>query len=71
MSIEPLQVKIKRAAELLDYSERTIYRLIDAGELDAVGSGTRRRIPVASIHAYMERNRGQGGDHGEGEAARR
>lgn len=65
MSTEPLQVKIKRAAKLLDYSERTIYRLIGAGELDAVGSGTRRRIPVASIHAYMERNRAQAGDYGK------
>lgn len=53
----PKQVKIARAAQLLDYSEKTIDRLIRSGELVAVGSGRLRRVEYASIVAYIERHR--------------
>jgi excisionase family DNA binding protein len=52
-----LQVSVKRAAELLDYSTRTIYRLIAAGELETTGSGQLLRITYDSIVAYQERIR--------------
>ncbi len=57
--LTPLQVKIARAARLLDCSERTVTRLLDTGELVAVGSGRLRRIEYASIIAYIERHRKQ------------
>lgn len=55
--LEPLQVKIATAAKLLDYNIRTVYRLIDRGELETVGQGRLRRITVTSLRAYQQRNR--------------
>jgi excisionase family DNA binding protein len=51
----PLQVSIKHAAEILDYSVRTVYRLIERGELETTGKGQLLRITYASIVAYQER----------------
>ena len=53
----PLQVSVKHAAEILDFSPRTIYRLIERGELETTGSGQLLRITYASILAYQERAR--------------
>lgn len=52
---ERLQVSVKRAAELLDYSTRTIYRLIANGELHTTGRGQLLRITYESILAYQTR----------------
>lgn len=52
-----LQVSVKRAAELLDYSTRTIYRLIAAGELETTGRGQLLRIDYQSLIAYQTRIR--------------
>ena len=52
-----LQHSVKHAADLLDYSTRTIYRLIDKGELDTTGSGQLLRITDESIRAYQDRIR--------------
>lgn len=52
-----LQVSVKRAAELLDYSTRTVYRLIEKGELETTGSGQLLRIDYASLLAYQDRIR--------------
>ena len=51
-----IQVPIREAARLLDYHERTIHRLIQRGELHAVGQGRLRRIPLSSIRDYQKRN---------------
>lgn len=55
----PLQVSVKHAAELLDYSPRTVYRLIDKGEIETTGSGQLLRITYESILRYQERIRNQ------------
>jgi excisionase family DNA binding protein len=55
----PLQVKITRAAQLLDCSEKTVDRLIKSGELAVVGSGRLRRVEYASIIEYIARHRKQ------------
>jgi excisionase family DNA binding protein len=54
---ERMQHSVKHAAELLDYSIRTIYRLIDQGKLETTGSGQLLRITDESIRAYQERIR--------------
>lgn len=54
---EPLQVSITEAGRLLAYNARTIRRLIDRGELTAVGTGRLRRIPMQSLYDYQQRNR--------------
>lgn len=57
IELEPLQVKIRDAARLLGFDERTIRRLIERKELDATGHGQNRRVIMASLRAYIERNR--------------
>lgn len=54
---EPLQVTIREAAALLSYDERTVRRLVARGELRAVGQGRLRRIALADIRDWQERNR--------------
>ena len=56
-SREPLQVTIREAAALLSYDERTVRRLVERGELRAVGRGRLRRIALADIRDWQERNR--------------
>jgi len=51
------QVKITKAADLLGFNERTVRRLIERGELPAIGRGRLRRIRLSDIAAYQERNR--------------
>jgi excisionase family DNA binding protein len=50
------QVPIREAARLVSYNEHTIHRLIERGELHAVGRGKLRRIPLSSIRDYRQRN---------------
>jgi excisionase family DNA binding protein len=51
------QVTMRQAAEILGVHERTIRRLLQAGELSAVGRGRLTRIPLRDIAAYQQRNR--------------
>lgn len=51
---EPLQVKVKEAARLLDYNPQTIRRLIRAGKLQTTGRAAGLRVTMASIKAYVE-----------------
>jgi excisionase family DNA binding protein len=55
------QLSVDEAAEFLNYSRRTIYRMMDTGEIPYVGQGRLRRVPVADLIAHQERNR-QGGE---------
>ena len=50
---QPLAVTIHDAARMLSYNERTIRRLIERGELAAVGRGRLRRVPVSSLLDYL------------------
>lgn len=50
----PVAVEPAVAAEMLDVSERTVYRLMGDGTLPYVQLTSRiRRIPVAAIHALL------------------
>lgn len=55
--LEPLQIRIQEAARLLGYDERTIRRLIARGELRAIGRGRLRRIALADLRDWQDRNR--------------
>ena len=50
------QVTVQQAAEQLGYSEKTIRRLIQRGEIRAVGRGRMMRIPISEIRAWQQRN---------------
>jgi len=50
-----LAVSVKKATQLLDLSERAIYRLIETGELQSYHSGRSRKVTFQSIRDYIER----------------
>lgn len=54
--LEPLQVTINEAARLLAYDSRTIRRLVTRGEIEVVGEGRMRRVPVQSLRDYQQRH---------------
>jgi len=48
---------VAEVAKNLAFDPKTIHRLIAEGELEAVGSGQRLRIPMVSVRAYIMRHR--------------
>ena len=56
MKPERLQVTIGEAAEMLGYCVSTIYNLLSRNELRSVGRGKMRRIPIAELKAWQQRN---------------
>jgi excisionase family DNA binding protein len=55
-TLERLQVSIREAARLLSFSERTVYALLERGELRSVGQGRLRRIPVDELRRWQQRH---------------
>jgi excisionase family DNA binding protein len=51
--INPL-LTIPQAAFLLNVSRRTVYRLIDAGNLERVKIGRSARVTAASLNLYLK-----------------
>jgi excisionase family DNA binding protein len=60
-AVEPLLVRVEEAARILSLSRSTIYEMMDAGELPSIRRGTARRIPVAALHAWVNRQIGSSG----------
>lgn len=50
----PLQVTITQAAAMLSYSRKTIYTLLQRGEIRSVGTGQGRRIPVSELERWQK-----------------
>jgi excisionase family DNA binding protein len=55
VALEPLLVRVEEAARLLSLSRSTIYEMLDRGELPSVRCGAARRIPLAALRAWVER----------------
>lgn len=55
-NLEPLQVTIGEAAQLLSYTYRQIQYMLERGELRSVGHGRGRRVIMQSIREWQERN---------------
>lgn len=51
--MKPLVFDIDEAAALLKRHRRTVYRMIDRGELRSVTYGGRKSIPVAEINRLV------------------
>ena len=51
----PLLVTPVEAARLLSVDRTTIYRLLIAGDIQAISIGRARRVVVASLHDYIVR----------------
>lgn len=54
------------AAQLGDVSTRTVYRLMDAGELESVKIGGRRGVPHEALVEFIARQRANPSTDGEG-----
>jgi excisionase family DNA binding protein len=64
----PLLLTVKEAAALIGIGRSTLYRLMEAGEVDSVHIGTSRRIPLQSAYAFVERVTGSTINHHPGRA---
>ena len=53
--IDPLLVRVEEAARLLSLSRSMIYEMMNSGELPSVRCGTARRIPLAALRLWVER----------------
>jgi len=52
-----LLISKRDVAAMLDVSEKTVSRLINAGELPVVQIGRIKRIEVSQLHEFVERKR--------------
>ena len=59
---DPLIVKPREARRLLSVSQRRLYELLNAGELESFKDGASRKITVESIRAYVSRKLGKAED---------
>src|SRR5262245_9807739 len=55
---QKIAVRIKTAADMLEYDNSTIRRYIRRGDLEATGSGRGRRVTMRSIEALVNGERG-------------
>ena len=53
--VEPLSVAPKKACIVIDCSMTRLYELLNAGEIKSYRDGKARKIVVASLQAYVER----------------
>ena len=54
-AVQPLLLTIPDAAAVLAIGRTTVYELIGSGAISVVHIGRSTRIPVASIHDFVER----------------
>lgn len=54
-ALGPIVVKVPKACEMLSASKTRLYELLAAGEIASIRDGKMRKILVASIHAYVDR----------------
>ena len=58
-ALDRLTVRVDDAAHLLSVSRAALYRLLASGEIEASKSGHKTMVIVASLEAFIERNRVQ------------
>lgn len=65
IELQKLLVSVRKAAEILDLSERVVYELCYARELESVKVGPKkwiRRITYESLNRYVEKARQETGE---------
>lgn len=59
--IKPLAVSTSTAADMIDVSRPTLYRLLRTGEIPSFQLGSRRLIPTSGLAAWVEQQTKNGG----------
>jgi hypothetical protein len=52
---EPLAVSVKKGCAIIDSGPTRLYELINSGEIESYRDGKSRKVVVASLKAYVER----------------
>lgn len=52
--IDPIFISVKGAAEVLDTTPWSVYKLLDAGVIESKYMGSRRKVVVESLRQYAE-----------------
>ena len=52
-----LLLSVEVAAERLDIGRTLLYELIDAGQVQTIHVGRLHKVPIESLHEYVERQR--------------
>jgi excisionase family DNA binding protein len=60
----PLLLTVEQAARLLNLGRTCTYREVMCGALPSIRLGHARRIPLSSLHAYIERKLAEAKDGG-------
>ncbi|WP_375392015.1 helix-turn-helix domain-containing protein [uncultured Sphingomonas sp.] len=55
---EPICVRVNDAARMIGIGRTKLYELIAAGEVETVKLGKSTRVPIASLHDLVRRQRG-------------
>jgi excisionase family DNA binding protein len=58
-SLEPITVRIPEATRLLGISRSRVYELITSGDIEVIKLGRTTLVPVAGLHALVQRLREQ------------
>ena len=53
--MEPFAVRPEKAAEIIDVSRSKFWTLLATGEIESFKGGRSRRVPLASLRAWMDR----------------
>lgn len=56
-ALEPVAVRIPRAAAMLGIGRSTLYQCIGAGEIETIKVGRATLVPVESLHAFIAARR--------------
>jgi excisionase family DNA binding protein len=51
----PLLLTVTQAAAMIGIGRTTLYRLMDTGEITSVHVRSSRRVPLQSVHEFVER----------------
>jgi excisionase family DNA binding protein len=57
VAVDPLLLTPAQAAKVLSLSRTVVYELIGKNELESIKLGASRRIPVAALQEWVERQR--------------
>lgn len=61
--VKPLAVSTSTAAQMIDVSRPTLYRLLRTGEIPSFQVGSRRLIPTSGLATWVKNQTTNGGNN--------